>query len=172
MFLMFCAFSVWGILNSCRAVSPLVMLVKGEERWEATPRVSFHKIGEGGSPPGGAKAYQLLHRLINRQVTNMVAKNDANLVLLPTSRYDFIESPLYSITPKRSSSCDGYYWFISISHRHTTPMPVIRRIGERTIPYSWRTCEQLRHFVGCVIHVKWLVSLRHVSDGLVAFCGG
>ncbi|GFW47955.1 hypothetical protein TNCV_2401421 [Trichonephila clavipes] len=31
-------------------------------------------------------------------------------------------------------------------HRHTTPLPLIRRIGERTIPYFWRTCEQLRHF--------------------------
>ncbi|GFV61016.1 uncharacterized protein TNCV_3845951 [Trichonephila clavipes] len=32
-----------------------------------------------------------------------------------------------------------------------TPLPVFRRIGERTIPYSWRACKQLRHLVGCVI---------------------
>ncbi|GFV21420.1 uncharacterized protein TNCV_2371771 [Trichonephila clavipes] len=30
-------------------------------------------------------------------------------------------------------------------------MPEIRRISERTISYSWRACEQLRHFTGCVI---------------------
>ncbi|GFU94200.1 uncharacterized protein TNCV_2963001 [Trichonephila clavipes] len=44
-------------------------------------------------PPGGATAYQL-HRSINRQVTNMVAKNDIKLALSPTFRYDSIESPL------------------------------------------------------------------------------
>ncbi|GFV81106.1 hypothetical protein TNCV_2270901 [Trichonephila clavipes] len=37
-----------------------------------------------GSPPGGATAYQLLRRSINRQVANRVTKNDANLALLPT----------------------------------------------------------------------------------------
>ncbi|GFW56526.1 uncharacterized protein TNCV_1862361 [Trichonephila clavipes] len=35
-----------------------------------------------------------------------------------------------------------------------TPMPVSRRIGERTIPYSWRACKQLRHLVGCVSFVR------------------
>ncbi|GFU07311.1 uncharacterized protein TNCV_2656241 [Trichonephila clavipes] len=39
---------------------------------------------------------------------------------------------------------------IDITPPHT-PLPVIRRIGERTIPYSWRACKQLRHLVGCVI---------------------
>ncbi|GFW22340.1 hypothetical protein TNCV_1430941 [Trichonephila clavipes] len=43
------------------------------------------------SPPGGATAYQLLHRSINRQVGNRVAKNDANLALSPTFRYVSIE---------------------------------------------------------------------------------
>ncbi|GFS62205.1 uncharacterized protein TNCV_477301 [Trichonephila clavipes] len=38
---------------------------------------------------------------------------------------------------------------IAITPLHT-PMPVSQRIGERTIPYSWRTCKQLRHLVGCV----------------------
>ncbi|GFW21428.1 hypothetical protein TNCV_1532521 [Trichonephila clavipes] len=32
-------------------------------------------------------------------------------------------------------------------------MPVIRRIGERTIPYSWRSCE-----------VNWLDACRSASD--------
>ncbi|GFV97533.1 hypothetical protein TNCV_2040411 [Trichonephila clavipes] len=36
------------------------------------------------SPPGGATAYQLLHHSINRQVADMVTKNDANLALSPT----------------------------------------------------------------------------------------
>ncbi|GFY26936.1 hypothetical protein TNCV_930771 [Trichonephila clavipes] len=41
---------------------------------------------------------------------------------------------------------------------HSTTLPVIWRIGERTIPYSWRACEQLHHFecysfVDCVIRV-------------------
>ncbi|GFT54399.1 hypothetical protein TNCV_2727331 [Trichonephila clavipes] len=47
------------------------------------------------SPPGGNAAYKLLPRSINRQVTNRVAKNDANLALSPTFRYVSIESPLY-----------------------------------------------------------------------------
>ncbi|PRD34479.1 UNVERIFIED_CONTAM: hypothetical protein NCL1_14491 [Trichonephila clavipes] len=32
-----------------------------------------------------------------------------------------------------------------------TPLPVFRRIGERTKPYSGRACKQIRHLVGCVI---------------------
>ncbi|GFX20596.1 hypothetical protein TNCV_4269281 [Trichonephila clavipes] len=47
-----------------------------------------------GSPLGGATAYQLMHRSINRQVANMVAKNGAYLALSRTFRYVFIESPL------------------------------------------------------------------------------
>ncbi|GFV94322.1 hypothetical protein TNCV_2267761 [Trichonephila clavipes] len=62
---------------------------------------------------------------------------------------------ILDITPKRSSSLDGYYWFISISVSQY-PMPVSRRIGERMIPYSKRARVQLRHFeckgfVGCVV---------------------
>ncbi|GFY17094.1 hypothetical protein TNCV_1088701 [Trichonephila clavipes] len=38
------------------------------------------------SPPGGATAYQLLRRSINRQVANRVAKNDTNLAVSPTCR--------------------------------------------------------------------------------------
>ncbi|GFW86995.1 hypothetical protein TNCV_1384111 [Trichonephila clavipes] len=52
-------------------------------------------------------------------------------------------------------------------YRYHTPTPVIRRIVERTIPYSWRACEQLRHFVGCVIMRDGLFT--SVFDGLVAF---
>ncbi|GFX49378.1 uncharacterized protein TNCV_3664911 [Trichonephila clavipes] len=33
---------------------------------------------------------------------------------------------------------------IDITPPHT-PLPVFRRIGDRTIPYSWRACKQLRH---------------------------
>ncbi|GFV68981.1 uncharacterized protein TNCV_3247551 [Trichonephila clavipes] len=39
---------------------------------------------------------------------------------------------------------------IDIPPSHT-PLPVFRRIGERTIPYSWRAGKQLRHLVVCVI---------------------
>ncbi|GFU89391.1 uncharacterized protein TNCV_1783731 [Trichonephila clavipes] len=39
---------------------------------------------------------------------------------------------------------------IDITPPHT-PLPVFRRIGERTIAYSWRACKQLRHLVGLVI---------------------
>ncbi|GFT75005.1 hypothetical protein TNCV_1638811 [Trichonephila clavipes] len=52
---------------------------------EANPQVS---------PPGGAAAYQLLHRSINRQIANVVAKNYGNLALSPTFRSVSIESPL------------------------------------------------------------------------------
>ncbi|GFS59219.1 uncharacterized protein TNCV_70661 [Trichonephila clavipes] len=45
-------------------------------------------------PPGGATAYQLLHHSNNRQVANMVAKNDANWTLSPTFCYVPIESAL------------------------------------------------------------------------------
>ncbi|GFW81394.1 hypothetical protein TNCV_377421 [Trichonephila clavipes] len=38
-------------------------------------------------------------------------------------------------------------------------MPVIRRIGERTIPYSWRACEQLRHLLGSSL--LWVASFVH-----------
>ncbi|GFW98069.1 hypothetical protein TNCV_2491251 [Trichonephila clavipes] len=40
--------------------------------------------------------------------------------------------------------------YIDITPPHT-PMLVIQRIGERSIPYTWQACEQLRHFVDCVI---------------------
>ncbi|GFX46548.1 uncharacterized protein TNCV_4549871 [Trichonephila clavipes] len=33
---------------------------------------------------------------------------------------------------------------IDVTPPHT-PMPVFRRIDERTIPHSWRACKQLRH---------------------------
>ncbi|GFU10068.1 uncharacterized protein TNCV_557781 [Trichonephila clavipes] len=60
------------------------------------------------------------------------------------------EASTLTITPKRSSSRD-----VGISsyryHTATYPLPVFRRIGEQTIPYLWRACKQLRHFVGCVI---------------------
>ncbi|GFX97741.1 hypothetical protein TNCV_3066281 [Trichonephila clavipes] len=75
------------------------MLEKVIENW--TSRLDYIRASRGSpmpeiickiSPPGGATAYPLLYRSINRQVTSMVAKNDANLVLSTTFRY--IESPL------------------------------------------------------------------------------
>ncbi|GFT12588.1 hypothetical protein TNCV_5093771 [Trichonephila clavipes] len=51
---------------------------------------------------------------------------------------------------------------IDITPPHT-PLPVFRRIGERTIPYSWRACKRLRH--SC----DGLRELHHLCDGLVAF---
>ncbi|GFX59776.1 uncharacterized protein TNCV_1778151 [Trichonephila clavipes] len=47
-------------------------------------------------------------------------------------------------------------------------MPRPRRC-ERTIPYLWRACKQLRHFVGCVIVRDGLRIASFVLDGLVAF---
>ncbi|GFV97343.1 uncharacterized protein TNCV_2038531 [Trichonephila clavipes] len=42
---------------------------------------------------------------------------------------------------------------IAITPPHA-PLPVVWRIGERTLPYSWRACEQLRHLMGCVSFVR------------------
>ncbi|GFT79446.1 uncharacterized protein TNCV_604481 [Trichonephila clavipes] len=36
---------------------------------------------------------------------------------------------------------------IDITPPHT-PLPVFRRIGERTIPYSWRALDRWRHYCG------------------------
>ncbi|GFT35911.1 uncharacterized protein TNCV_2154631 [Trichonephila clavipes] len=47
------------------------------------------------SLPWGVTAYHLLHRLISRQVANMVTKNYANLALSPIGRYVSVETPLY-----------------------------------------------------------------------------
>ncbi|GFW45238.1 hypothetical protein TNCV_4733461 [Trichonephila clavipes] len=47
---MYSTLVAWGTLNSQRVASPLVRLVKGEERWNApltTFRVFFLKIGVG-----------------------------------------------------------------------------------------------------------------------------
>ncbi|GFV05720.1 uncharacterized protein TNCV_2450481 [Trichonephila clavipes] len=38
----------------------------------------------------------------------------------------------------------GRKFHIDITPPHT-PLPVFRRIGKSTIPYSWRACKQLRH---------------------------
>ncbi|GFT61529.1 hypothetical protein TNCV_33911 [Trichonephila clavipes] len=46
------------------------------------------------SPLGGATAYRLLHRSINRHVANRVTKKGANLALSLTFRYVSIESSL------------------------------------------------------------------------------
>ncbi|PRD25975.1 UNVERIFIED_CONTAM: hypothetical protein NCL1_39377 [Trichonephila clavipes] len=50
------------------------------------------KIGIS-SPPGNATAYQPLQHSINRRDANMVAKNDANLALSPTFRYQSLLLP-------------------------------------------------------------------------------
>ncbi|GFT01958.1 hypothetical protein TNCV_2672971 [Trichonephila clavipes] len=59
-------------------------------RWD---RKRGRRASAKHSLPSDATAYQLLHCSINCQVSNMVAKNDANLALLPTFRYVPNESP-------------------------------------------------------------------------------
>ncbi|GFW37339.1 uncharacterized protein TNCV_4498301 [Trichonephila clavipes] len=74
------------------------------------------------------------------------------------------EASTLTITPKRSSSRDvgtSSYRY----HTATYPLPVFRRIGERTMPYLWRACKQLRHFVGCVIVRDDLRIASFVLDG-------
>ncbi|GFV24516.1 hypothetical protein TNCV_814001 [Trichonephila clavipes] len=56
--------------------------------------LSIHCSRDESSSPGGATAYQLPPRSINRQVANGITKNDANLALSPTFRYVSIELPL------------------------------------------------------------------------------
>ncbi|GFW33905.1 uncharacterized protein TNCV_3589901 [Trichonephila clavipes] len=55
---------------------------------------------------------------------------------------------------------------IDITPPHT-PLPVFRRIGERTIPYSWRACKQLRHLCETALRSNGLFA--SMFDGLVAF---
>ncbi|GFW45620.1 hypothetical protein TNCV_3245581 [Trichonephila clavipes] len=56
-----------------------------------------------------------------------------------------------------------------------TPLPVFQRIGERTIPYSWRACKQLRHLCETALRSKGLFTLMFggliasMFDDLVAF---
>ncbi|GFX54594.1 uncharacterized protein TNCV_792811 [Trichonephila clavipes] len=59
-------------------------------------------------------------------------------------------------------------------HIHITPLhsplPVFRRIGECTIPYSWRGCKQLRHLCETAyLHQCLTVLIASMFDGLVAF---
>ncbi|GFT32586.1 uncharacterized protein TNCV_3145391 [Trichonephila clavipes] len=55
---------------------------------------------------------------------------------------------------------------IDITPLHT-PLPVFQRIGERTIPYSWRACKQLRHLCETALRSNGLFA--PMFDGLVAF---
>ncbi|GFT29729.1 uncharacterized protein TNCV_4891391 [Trichonephila clavipes] len=48
-----------------------------------------------------------------------------------------------------------------------TPLPVFRRIGERTIPYSWRACKQLRYLCEMALRSNGLFA--SMFDGLVVF---
>ncbi|GFW31903.1 uncharacterized protein TNCV_5040721 [Trichonephila clavipes] len=48
-----------------------------------------------------------------------------------------------------------------------TPLPVFRRIGERTIPYSWRACKQLRYLCETALRSNGLFA--SMFDGLIAF---
>ncbi|GFV45021.1 uncharacterized protein TNCV_2169801 [Trichonephila clavipes] len=48
-----------------------------------------------------------------------------------------------------------------------TPLPVFRRIGERTILYSWRACKQLHHLCEKALRSNGLFA--SMFDGLVAF---
>ncbi|GFX29442.1 uncharacterized protein TNCV_3998171 [Trichonephila clavipes] len=63
---MYSAFVAWGTLNSRRAVSPLVRLVGGEERWKDP----VHPLGVLPKYWGGTKQ--------NRTVICMVLKAKAN----------------------------------------------------------------------------------------------
>ncbi|GFX74632.1 uncharacterized protein TNCV_1158471 [Trichonephila clavipes] len=63
---------------------------------------------------------------------------------------------------------------IDITPPHT-PLPVFRRICERTIPYSWRACKQLRHLCETALRSNGLFApmfdglIASILDGLVAF---
>ncbi|GFT23324.1 uncharacterized protein TNCV_2016181 [Trichonephila clavipes] len=63
---MYSAFTGWGSLNSRRAASPLVRMVEGEERWEATDHP------QGVLPQNWGKIE------LNCSVTCMVLKATAN----------------------------------------------------------------------------------------------
>ncbi|GFV15465.1 hypothetical protein TNCV_4834911 [Trichonephila clavipes] len=66
------------------------------EEWNSIPQSLIDNLiasMANSSPPGGATSHQLLHRSVNRQVANRVAKNDANLTLSPTMLYVSVESP-------------------------------------------------------------------------------
>ncbi|GFX03956.1 uncharacterized protein TNCV_4678611 [Trichonephila clavipes] len=63
---MYSAFVAGGTLNSLRAASPLMSLVKEEERWEAPNR------------PQGVLPQNLGESELNRSVTCMVLKATAN----------------------------------------------------------------------------------------------
>ncbi|GFW46078.1 hypothetical protein TNCV_3276951 [Trichonephila clavipes] len=54
--------------------------------------------------------------------------------------------------------------YIDTTAAHFTSLSMIQRIGERTILYLWRACEQLRHFES---EGLWVASF--VCDGLFAF---
>ncbi|GFX03095.1 hypothetical protein TNCV_4288781 [Trichonephila clavipes] len=83
----------------CRVVSPEIL-------WKyLLPTKPNHLLGMSvcvasdidcsvRSLPGGVIAYQFLHRSINHQVANRVARIDANLALSPSFRYVSVESPL------------------------------------------------------------------------------
>ncbi|GFS95052.1 uncharacterized protein TNCV_341331 [Trichonephila clavipes] len=55
---------------------------------------------------------------------------------------------------------------IDITPPHT-PLRVFRRMGERTIPYSWRACKQLRHLCETALRSNGLIA--SMFDDLVAF---
>ncbi|GFV70538.1 adenylate kinase 8 [Trichonephila clavipes] len=78
-----CIKNGWIMYNFPDTKEQVELLVKALEGFQVN-----------SSPPSGATAYYLLHCSINRQVANMVAKNDVNLALLPTFHYISIESPL------------------------------------------------------------------------------
>ncbi|GFV46347.1 uncharacterized protein TNCV_3232361 [Trichonephila clavipes] len=63
---------------------------------------------------------------------------------------------------------------IKITPPHT-PLPVFWRIGERTIPYSWGACKQLRHLCETALRSNGFFMsmfdglIASMFDGLVAF---
>ncbi|GFT43141.1 uncharacterized protein TNCV_5119921 [Trichonephila clavipes] len=107
----------WGTLNSRRAASPLVRLVEGEERWEASdhPRCVL-PLNWGGIKP-------------NRTVTCMVLKATANDRRHLTRCHDEFRGP-------RSGLCRSDRKPLTVSSgggwRVTKGLPIIRTSGTVT----------------------------------------
>ncbi|GFW08568.1 uncharacterized protein TNCV_2775901 [Trichonephila clavipes] len=63
---MYSAFAAWGTLNSRRTASPLVWLVEGEERWEASDHPqSVFPLNWGGTKPNRTMTCMVLKATVN-----------------------------------------------------------------------------------------------------------
>ncbi|GFU18429.1 uncharacterized protein TNCV_1981061 [Trichonephila clavipes] len=113
---MYSAFATWGTLNSRRAISPLVRLVEGEERWEAPD----HHQGVLPCNWGGSEQ--------NRTVTCMVLKATDNdrLKNLPLAAMNFagLDLMVLSSVPLRHGGTLN-------SHRAASPLVWLMERKER-----------------------------------------